>query len=502
MTGLSVLLQSNTLRQALSPYVLGGAHGKLLDADHDRLGTADVQCFEMEELMHSKAAVMAVLHYLFARFDERFDGAPTLLILDEAWLFLDDPVFAARIRQWLKTLRKKNVSVIFATQSAGRHQGFEHCARDHRKLREPHLPAQPAGDRAADSHDLRRLRPQQPADRDRRHRAAQARLLLPVAARQPPVRPRPGAGDAGLCGRFHARKTSATSTRVLLDAGASSIPDFAAAWLRHRGLDWAADLLPSFPGLAPGPSLTKEKPAMKKRLIAAAIAAMLCTATAHAQWVVVDPTNLVQNTLTAIRTLEQINNQIQQLQNEAQMLMNQARNLASLPSSVVNQLRANLATTERLIAQARGLAYDVTNLDREFARLYPEQYAATVSGDQMYRDAQERWRNTLNGLQTTMQMQAQVSQNLGEDESVLADLVGKSQSAEGALQAMQAMNQLLALQAKQSIQSQRLQITQDRAASLELARQAAATERAREVRRRFLGDGTPYTPQSVNFYGN
>ena len=36
----------------------------------------------------------------------------------------------------------------------------------------------------------------------------------------------------------------------------------------------------------------------------------------------------------------------------------------------------------------------------------------------------------------------------------------------------------------------------------ELARQAAATERAREVRRRFLGTGTPYTPQSVNFYNN
>ena len=66
---------------------------------------------------------------------------------------------------------------------------------------------------------------------------------------------------------------------------------------------------------------------------------MLCTATAvQAQWVVIDPTNLVQNTLTAIRTLEQINNQIQ-LQNEAQMLINQARNLASLPSSVVGQLR-------------------------------------------------------------------------------------------------------------------------------------------------------------------
>ena len=241
---------------------------------------------------------------------------------------------------------------------------------------------------------------------------------------------------------------------------------------------------------------------MKKRLLAAAVAAMLCTATAHAQWVVIDPTNLVQNTLTAIRTLEQINNQIQQLQNEAQMLTNQARNLASLPFNVVSRLRSNLALTQRLIARAKGMAYDVARMDQDFQRLYPEQYAATVSGDQMYRDTQERWKNTLNGLQTTMQMQAQASQNLSDDEGVLADLVGKSQSAEGALQAMQAMNQLLALQAKQSIQTQRLQITQDRAASLELARQAAAVERGREVTRRFLGTGTPYTPQTVHFYGN
>ena len=182
------------------------------------------------------------------------------------------------------------------------------------------------------------------------------------------------------------------------------------------------------------------------------------------------------------------------------MLRNQARNLASLPSSVVGQLRANLALTQRLLDQAKGLAYDVANLNKEFKRLYPEQYAATVSGDQMYRDTQERWKNTLTSLQTAMQVQAQASQNLKDDEGVLADLVDKSQSAVGALQAMQSTNQLLALQAKQSIQTQRLQLTQDRATSLELARQAAAAERGREMRRRFLGSGTPYTPYPVNFY--
>ncbi len=242
---------------------------------------------------------------------------------------------------------------------------------------------------------------------------------------------------------------------------------------------------------------------MKKSLLAVAAAALIgVMPVAQAQWVVIDPTNLAQNILTAAHTLEQINNQIRQLQNEAQSLMNEARNLASLPFNVVNRLRANLDTTRQLIAQARGLAFDIQNMDQQFAQLYPEQYAANVSGNQMFQDAHQRWQNTLQGLQTAMRMQAQVSQNLNQDEGVLADLVDQSQSATGALQAMQATNQLLALQAKQSIQTQQLQLTQGRAASLELARQAAAVERGREVTRRFLGSGTAYTPQSVNFYGN
>lgn len=184
------------------------------------------------------------------------------------------------------------------------------------------------------------------------------------------------------------------------------------------------------------------------------------------------------------------------------MLINQARNLATLDFNVVNRLRTTLATTQRLIDEAQGMAYDVQNLDQEFSRLYPQQYAQTVSSNQMYQDAHARWKNTLDGLQTAMRTQAQVSQNLSEDEGVLADLVSRSQSATGALQATQATNQLLALQAKQSIQTQQLQLTQYRASALELARQAAAVERGREVTRRFLGSGTPYTPQSVHFYGN
>ena len=242
------------------------------------------------------------------------------------------------------------------------------------------------------------------------------------------------------------------------------------------------------------------------RALALATAVALTTAQpAHALFgagdIVLDPSNLAQNTLTAARTLQQINNQVQQLQNEANMLINQARNLARLDFNALNRLRSALATTERLIQEARGMAYEVSRIDQEFARLYPDEYAATVSGDRMAQDARQRWAHALNGLHTAMRMQGQVSQNLADDEGVLSDLVSQSQSAVGALQAMQANNQLLALQAKQAIQAQQLQLTQDRAASLELARQAAATERGREVTRRFLGNGTVYTPEPVSFYG-
>jgi type IV secretion system protein VirB4 len=117
LTGLSVLLQSNALKSALQGYTLEGPFGRLLDAAEDQLALSDIQCFETEGLLHQTGVVLPVLTYLFHRLEARFTGRPTLLILDEAWVYLDNPAFTARIREWLKVLRKKNVSVVFATQS-------------------------------------------------------------------------------------------------------------------------------------------------------------------------------------------------------------------------------------------------------------------------------------------------------------------------------------------------------------------------------------------------
>jgi len=242
---------------------------------------------------------------------------------------------------------------------------------------------------------------------------------------------------------------------------------------------------------------------MKKTLLALATATLVAALpVAHAQWVVIDPTNLAQNIMTAANTLEQINNQVQSLQHEVQMLTNEAKNLASLDFSALSQLRAALTATNQLIQQGQGLAFNVSQLETDFARLYPTAYSSSISGSQMAADARTRWQNSLEALRTSTTVQSQAMQNFVSDEQTLTDLVNRSQSAAGALQAAQATNQLLALHSRQTIQAQQLQITQDRAAALELARQVAVQERAREVRRRFQGSGTAYTPSTVNFYGN
>ena len=107
------------LASRLDPWVTGGPHAWLFDNPVDALDlTQRVLGFDMTALLDAPALRTATMMYLFHRIEERLDGTPTMILIDEGWKALDDPVFATRIRDWLKTLRKRNALVGFATQSA------------------------------------------------------------------------------------------------------------------------------------------------------------------------------------------------------------------------------------------------------------------------------------------------------------------------------------------------------------------------------------------------
>jgi len=169
---------------------------------------------------------------------------------------------------------------------------------------------------------------------------------------------------------------------------------------------------------------------------------------AFAEWIVFDPNNFSQNVLTAARALQQITNQITSLQNEAQMLINQARNLASLPYSSLQQLQSSIQRTQQLLAEAQYIAYDVQQIDHAFQTTYGGANASQ-SNQALIANAQQRWQNSVGGLQDALRVQAGVVGNLDTNRTQMSALVTSSQSATGALQATQAGNQMLALQAQQ-----------------------------------------------------
>ena len=243
---------------------------------------------------------------------------------------------------------------------------------------------------------------------------------------------------------------------------------------------------------------------MKKYVIAALLgtgavgaigAGVLTTAPASAQMSVFDTSNYTQNLLTAARTLQQINNQIQSLQNEAQMLVNQGKNLSRIDFPQLDQLRKKLGEIDRLMGQAQGIDFRVDQLGEQFRQQFPDSYNQVMKRDQRLAVAKQRLDNEMAAFRQTMTVQSGIVENVRDDAQALAAIVAKSQGAEGSLQAQQATNQLLALATKQQFQLQNLMAAQFRSQSLEAARRGQSEREARERTTRFLGDGKAYTPR-------
>jgi P-type conjugative transfer protein TrbJ len=222
---------------------------------------------------------------------------------------------------------------------------------------------------------------------------------------------------------------------------------------------------------------------------------MSATTPAHAQITVFDPSNYAQNILTAARTLQQVNQQIQQLQNEAQMLVNQGKNLARIDFPQLDTLKQKLAEIDRLMGRAQAIDFRVDKFDDKFLSLFPQDFPSALRSDARVRDARARLDASMGAFRQTMTVQAQVVENIQSDTQALADIVARSQGAEGSLQAQQATNQLLALTAKQQFQLQHMMAAQFRSEAVEQARRATQAAEARAASKRFLGSGSAYTPE-------
>ena len=119
LTRLKWLINDKDLQAALEPYCQGGAYGNYFDKIEQGIQSANITTFEMGEIMEKEKVVTPILDYLFhvIQTQKTNKGIPTLIVLDECWVFFKNKKMADKIAEWLKVLRKQNAAVIFATQS-------------------------------------------------------------------------------------------------------------------------------------------------------------------------------------------------------------------------------------------------------------------------------------------------------------------------------------------------------------------------------------------------
>jgi len=215
---------------------------------------------------------------------------------------------------------------------------------------------------------------------------------------------------------------------------------------------------------------------------------------AAAQFTVFDPTNYSQNVLTAARTLEQINNQLQSLQNEARSLDYLARNAVKGNFAELTELMGQLNKASALLKQAKGIGFSSAQLDAQFGLIFPD-FDAQVEASDRARRARVRLNTAMVGLRHTMEVQARIAENIEADYPTLSKIAQRNDGAEGQLQAAQVTNQILGLATKQQMQIQQLMAAQYRAEAMEQARRAQAALDAQAATKKFLGTGTAYTPR-------
>ena len=232
---------------------------------------------------------------------------------------------------------------------------------------------------------------------------------------------------------------------------------------------------------------------LKSALLIGTTTMLLMTASRPATaFIVFDPANYEQNLLSAVRNLQEVENQMKQLTNEAQMISKMDLNLTSLGSSVGGDLKNSLGQIQSLLKQADGIALSVTQTESEVKRLFPTQYQTALTNDQSFQMAAQRWSNTLSAFKTSMALEAKVTETTDSDSNVLSDLLAKSASAVGNLEVQQAGNELTGLNVKQQLQLQTLMAADQRAQSLDRATALASQQEAQLRFKRFSGTGTTY----------
>lgn len=206
--------------------------------------------------------------------------------------------------------------------------------------------------------------------------------------------------------------------------------------------------------------------------LAIAGAAVTHTPPAAAQWVVVDPTNYVQNFMTQVRALQSNVNEVQQIQRQLEQLQYMAENTKSLAQGDWDTGADAIGRLAEVLAAGQALAVSGQDFDRQFRTMFPG-----YSSQQDYSASYAKWNQTTrDSVMGAMRVANLQMTGIHDEQAALAALQAAAGSTTGQKQAIDAANQIAMAQVRQMQGLRELMVAQMQAEGTHIAAQAQARE--------------------------
>lgn len=229
-----------------------------------------------------------------------------------------------------------------------------------------------------------------------------------------------------------------------------------------------------------------------RRLIA--VLAIVLLAGASSAWgyaaIVLDPTNLVQNTVSALKAIESVINEVQMIANQIQQIENMVQNTRSYGGVWDREALPRLIRLGQIIDQEQAIAYAMAGMDRVFRERYPG-YRPVTDWATTY----DQWtRTTLDTLRGSLAAARFHADDFADEQRRIQTLTALSDSAEGRMQAIQAGNMLAAEQIQQLTKLRQLMMAQINAQNVYMANQTNRDAQRAATQQEWIKNGNREAP--------
>ena len=237
---------------------------------------------------------------------------------------------------------------------------------------------------------------------------------------------------------------------------------------------------------------------MTYRMVGPIAAVLLTAQVATAQWEVIDLSNLVQSTTTAINSVQtaantarQVVNTYTQIRNQVTQINHQLQNLERLDINAITTVLDLTSGVVGTLRQARGVSFELDQALAQFDRLYPRVQEVLSAGQVI--TMRRHWAGQRrDAAATAVQVQA-VTQSLESMYASLSQLLQRATTAQGNLDINQVQAQQNGITQTLLMQIQQILAGNGRVLAQQQAEDATLQDAAlREIEAATRTD-TPYT---------